>query len=219
MSQPNPPSQTTNSGGNGLRSIALGLLVLVAVLSVGFAGYLGLNQHAVTVTNQQFITNTQSIYSFQTVVSVSTATSITTTTNTVANGYGNGNYGNYLACGYYGCYQGPGYSYYYPGYYNGYYAHYQPCQPTGPNNTVTCSGYLYQPQSGCTVLVVPAINNPYPSYATTNVNEYYSLQNLPSNMPAIGTWVTVSGQLYQGYNASPNGNACPGNFINVSSIS
>jgi len=218
VSQANSPNQP---GRSGLRSIALGGLVLVALLGLGFAGYTALNPHTITVTQQQLLTNTQSVYVVQTetVTSVSTATSVTTLANP---GYGNG-YGGYVGCGYYGCYQAPGYyypgyGYYYPGYYANY-ATYQPCQPTGSNNMVTCSGYLYRAQSGCVILVVSATNNPYPSYATTNVNEYYSLQNLPSNTPALGSWVTVNGQLSQGYNTSPNGSSCPLNYINVSSIS
>ena len=218
MSQTNPPTQASNPGRNGLSWVAVGGLVLVAILSLAFAGYTVLNPHTVTVTQQRMLTNTQSLYFVQTqaVTSVSTATSYITLTNAAPNGYG---YGNYQACYYYGCYQGPAYYYSYPGYYSGYYGnYYSPCQSAGSYASVTCSGYLYQAQNGCTLLVIPTTNNPYPSYATTYVYEYYTLHNLPSNTPATGTWVTVSGQMYQGYNTGPNGNSCPNNYINVNSI-
>ena len=216
MSQTNPPAQTGRQGRSSLSSVAIGGLVLVALLSLAFAGYTALNPHTVTVTQQQMLTNTQSLYFVQTqaVTSVSTATSFITLTSAAPNGYG---YGNYQGCYYYGCYQGPGYYYSYPGYY-GYGNYYSPCQSTGSSGSVTCSGYLYQAQNGCTLLAISTTNNPYPSYATTYVYEYYSLHNLPSNTPASGTWVTVSGQMYQGYNTSPNGNSCPNNYINVNSI-
>jgi hypothetical protein len=151
-----------------------------------------------------------------------------TVTNTFPAGGGNGyspGYGNYYQdCGYYGCYQYPGNYGYYPGYYYGYpnygyyYGAYQPCQSTGSHNNVTCSGYLYLANNGCTLLVIPAANNPYPSYATTGVYEYYTLHNLPSNAPSYGAWITVNGLLYQGYNTSSNGASCPENYINVSSL-
>ena len=218
MSQTNPPPQAGKPGRSALSSIAIGGLVLVTLLSLAFAGYTALNPHTVTVTQQQMLTNTQSLYFVQTqaVTSVSTATSFITLTSAAPNGYA---YGSYQGCYYYGCYQGPGYYYSSPGYYPGYYGnYYPPCQSTGANGSVTCSGYLYQAQNGCTLLAISTTNNPYPSYATTYVYEYYSLHNLPSNTPASGTWVTVSGQMYQGYNTSPNGNACPNNYINVNSI-
>ena len=216
MSQTNPPAQSGKPKRSGLTSVAIGGLVLVALLSLAFAGYTALNPHTVTVTQQQMLTNTQSLYFVQTqaVTSVSTDTSFITLTSAAPNGYG---YGNYQGCYYYGCYQGPGYYYSYPGYY-GYGNYYSPCQSTGSSGSVTCSGYLYQAQNGCTLLAISTTNNPYPSYATTYVYEYYSLHNLPSNTPASGTWVTVSGQMYQGYNTSPNGNSCPNNYINVNSI-
>jgi hypothetical protein len=205
-----------------MRSAGIIGLVLVALLSLGFAGYAVFSPHTVTVTQQQMLTNTQNLFSVQTqtVTVASTATSVTTVTSMQGNGYG---YGNNQYCNYYGCYQPPGNSYPgyggYPGYYFYGYGSYPPCQNTGSNNAVTCSGYLYQASSGCTLLAIPTTNNPYPSYATTYVYEYYSLQNLPANTPAIGSWVTVTGQLYQGYNAAPNGASCPTNYISVSSIS
>jgi len=52
--------------------------MLVALLSLAFAGYTALNPHTVTVTQQQMQTNTQSVYFVQTqaVTSVSTATNV-----------------------------------------------------------------------------------------------------------------------------------------------
>ena len=85
--------------------------------------------------------------------------------------------------------------------------------PTG-NDTVKCVGYLYQNSNSCIELVIP-IYAPYGAEAY----QYFTLQKLPSSYPAIGTWVTVTGQLYQGPNASPTGAGCPGNYINVASIS
>jgi hypothetical protein len=225
-----------------MRSIAIIGLILVTLLSLAFAGYTVLNQHAAIVTQQQLVTNTQNVYTTQTqtVTSQTTATSLTTITNTNGNGYG-----SYQVCGYYGCYYYPGSGYYnypsnqgyyyynngyypgnvyysnYPMYYYGYYNgnYLPPCQSTGSSYNVTCSGYIYQAGNGCTVLSIPTISNPYPSYATGDVLEYYTLHNLPSNAPSTGTWVTVTGQLYNGPNSSSIGKSCPDNYIVVSSIS
>ena len=234
MTQPNPPDQTANSG-KGKKSrwgtAAVIGLALVVILSLGFAGYSAMS-HAVTVTQQQMVTNTQSVYSVQTltVTTANTVTSLTTLTGVAPAGYGNP-YGNYQYCGYYGCYQQPGYYYNYPGvynwyyngYYNGYYRGYYvqspACQPAGNYGNVTCSGYLYQAQNGCTLLAVSTTSNPYPSYATGDVIEYYTLQHLPSSLPQAGSWITVNGQLYQGYNTAPNGASCPNNYIIVNTIS
>ena len=229
-----------------MRTLGIVALVLVALASLGFAGYTVLSPHTTTVTQQQFITNTQNVITTQTqtqfVTSQAVATSLTTITNTAPNG--NGNYQNYQVCGYYGCYNYPGsgyyptspgyyyytngnyynyypgsyysnYPYYYYGYYNGGYT--PPCQSSSGN--VSCSGYLYNAGNGCTVLAIPTISNPYPSYATGDVLEYITLHNLPSNTPATGSWVTVTGQLYKGPNTSSSGQSCPDNYIVVGSIS
>ena len=235
-SQPSQPVGQTNNGGRGsLRTAGIIGLVLVAILSLGFAGYTAMNPRVNTVTQQQFLTNTQSVYStqIQTVYSVSQVTIATTTTNVAAIGNGVGvSSGYYQYCSPYGCMYppGPGYNTYNPysppnpwtpGYYNGaYYGYwngnfYPPCQ-TGSNNTVTCSGYIFQAQNGCTVLVIP-IANAY--YSESYAYQYYTLHNLPSNAPSNGSWVSVSGQLYQGANTSSSGASCPGNYINVTSVS
>jgi len=101
-------------------------------------------------------------------------------------------------------------------YYNGNY--YTTCLP-GPGNLIQCSGNLLQYPNGCTVLAFPVgnwVNDP--TNIITTATQYYTLQNLPSSIPQIGSWVTVSGQLYQGPNHSPTGGDCPGNYINVTSI-
>ena len=219
MSQVKPSNQAGNPGRSRWRTAAVAGLALVAILSLALAGYTALNSHTVTVTEQQILTNTQSVYPIQaqTVTIVSTATSVPTVMSIQPNGYG-----SYQSCNYYGCYQSPGYYYHYPGYYNGYYGYYwyaPPCQATGSNGAVICSGYLYQAQNGCTLLVVSTMSNPYPSYATGYVMEYYTLHNLPSNTPQLGSLVTVNGQLYQGYNTASNGASCPNNYIIVNSIS
>jgi len=87
--------------------------------------------------------------------------------------------------------------------------------PNSLSNQAQCSGYIYQPQNGCVELEVP-VNSPY----AAQVYQYYTLNNLPSSYPPLGSWVTVTGSIYQGSSASSSYNAaCPGNYINVSSIS
>ena len=100
-----------------------------------------------------------------------------------------------------------------PGYFNGNY--YVPCQSSN-GNTIQCSGYLYEDPSGCMELAVP-VQNGY--WFEGQVYQYYTLQHLPLSLNPSWYWVTVSGQLYQGYNFATNGAACPGNYINVTSIS
>lgn len=101
-------------------------------------------------------------------------------------------------------------------YFNG--SYYTTCLP-GPGNLIQCSGNLLQNPNGCTVLgflVGNWVNNP--TNVMTTATQYYTLQDLPSSIPPIGSWVTVTGQLYQGPNHSSTGAACPGNYINVTSI-
>jgi len=95
------------------------------------------------------------------------------------------------------------------GYFNGNY--FTTCLP-GPGNWIQCSGRLLQSPRGCIILGFIA------SSGDTNATQYYTLHNLPSTYPSLGSWVTVTGQLYQGYNYSPIGAPCPGNYINVTSI-
>ena len=126
------------------------------------------------------------------------------------------------SCGY-GCYQYYPYPPYYPGY-PGYYGGY-PSYPAyvnaygacgygvGYSNNVQCTGYIYEAPNGCVELVIQIVN----PYSYTSAQQYYTLHNLSSTPPS-GTLVTVQGQMYQGYNTSSIGAACPGNYINVSSI-
>ena len=92
---------------------------------------------------------------------------------------------------------------------------YNVCQnPNTLSNQAQCSGYLYRPQNGCLELEVP-VNSPY----AAQVYQYYTLNNLPASYPPLGSWVTVTGSIYTGSNASNYNAACPGNYINVTSIS
>jgi hypothetical protein len=88
------------------------------------------------------------------------------------------------------------------------------CPSPSNNNQVQCFGYLYQDPSSCVILVIPV----YSSIGLLSY-QYYTLQKLPSTFPPIGTWVSVTGELNQGNNYSSTGAGCPGNYINVASIS
>jgi hypothetical protein len=219
-----------------MRTAGIVGLILIAVLALGFAGYTAMNPHVTTMTQQQVITNTQSVFNTQTqtVTSVNQVTQAVTVANTQAatgNGVGTG-YNQY--CSPYGCMYSPGPAYntynpaqppnpWSPGYYNGAYYGYDyygnfvpPCQPTGSNNTVSCYGYIFTAQNGCNVLVIPMANA---YYSESFTYQYYTLHNLPANTPSNGSWIKVSGQMFQGSNTSSSGASCPGNYINVSSIS
>jgi hypothetical protein len=132
-------------------------------------------------------------------------------------------------CGTYGCYPYPSYPYapyplyspgypaypdYYPAYSNGYGGCSYAISTSPNNNAVQCYGYVFQAPNGCVELEVAAVNAPY--YGGTAL-QYYTLHNL-SSTPPTGTWVRVQGLMYQGYNTSPTGAGCPGNYINVSSM-
>jgi hypothetical protein len=91
---------------------------------------------------------------------------------------------------------------------------YNYCRPTSDPSTMQCTGYLYQDPNGCVELVI-SVYSPYGFLSY----QYYSLQKLPASYPAIGTTVTVTGQVVQGSNLSSTGASCPGNYINVASIS
>ena len=184
-------------------------LIIIAILSLGFVAYASLNPHMITVTQQQFFTNTQNQYFTQTVTNVNTVTTLATVTtsaaavntvtvNTVGGFVGSG----YYNCGNYGC-NPPSL---------GQYGNL--CQ-SGSNNTVTCSGYLSEPSDGCIQLAIPYTN---PDLLESTAYAFYSLHNTPSSLPSPGSWVTVTGTLGQGYTPGLNGAACPGDYINVSSI-
>lgn len=208
MSQPSQPVQPSPKGRIGTFLVILGLIV-IAVLSLGFVAYASLNPHTVMVTQQQFLTNTQNQYVTQTVTSVSTVTNLATitgaangvyTVNTAAGYIGSGSYN----CGNYGC-TPPSLG-----------AYGNLCNSASGNNTVQCSGILSEPTNGCVELAIPYTN---PDLLESTAYQWYTLRNVPSTLPSAGTWVTVTGQLFQGYTQGTNGAACSGNYINVSSIS
>ena len=95
-------------------------------------------------------------------------------------------------------------------YYNGNY--YTTCYPVS-GNLIQCSGNLLQSPNGCVVLGF-LVRSSIGLIST----QYYTLQDLPSSYPSVGSWVIVTGQLNQGANFSPSGAACPGNYISVTSI-
>ena len=139
------------------------------------------------------------------------STQTITTTSQVAQYCGYGCYPYYPNPPYY-----PGYSGYYGGYpsYPAYVNGYGACgYGVGYGDSVQCTGYIYQTPNGCTELVIQIVN----PYSYTSALQYYTLHNLSSTPPS-GTLVTIRGQMYQGYNTSSTGAACPGNYINVSSI-
>jgi hypothetical protein len=163
-----------------------------------------------TVTQQQFFTNTQNQFITQTVTNVNTVTAVSTVTTSAATAtaYTVNTVGGYIGSGYYNC-----------GSYGcnppslGQYGNL--CQSNGANSTVTCSGYLSEPTDGCIQLAIPYTN---PDLLESTAYAFYSLRNTPSTLPSPGSWITVTGQLGQGYTPGLNGAACPGNYIAVSSI-
>ena len=91
---------------------------------------------------------------------------------------------------------------------------YDYCQSPNGNSTMQCVGYVYQNPNGCIELVIP-IYSPYGLLSY----QYYTLQNLPSSTPPVGSWAIATGQMHIGYNYATNGAACPGNYLTVTSIS
>ncbi len=203
------------------------------------------------VTNTSIITNTQTSTSYSTLTSLTTSTALPgnpyavncynyncqnscnnsnsnvcqiTVTPSCYNSayqapcyanscYYNGQSPYYCGYNYNNCYYGQQYYYSNPPYYNN-----NLCQsPSSSNSTVECSGYLHQDQNGCIELAVPFLA----PWLETQAYQYYTLYNLPSSYPPSGSWVTVIGQLHQGYYAGsyPYGSVCPGNSITVSAIS
>jgi len=206
--EPNSNTQAPPKSRGGTLLVVIGL-ILIALLSFGFVAYASLNPRMMTTTQEQFLTNTQSEYITQTVTSVNTVTSIGTVTTTAGNSYtvvtGAGYIGSgYYNCGTYGC-NPPSLG-----------AYGNLCQSTGANSTVNCSGYLAEPTNGCVELAIPYTN---PDLLESTAYQFYTLRNVTSTLPPGGSWITVTGQLGQGYTGGMNGAACPGNYINVSSIS
>lgn len=219
MSQTNETQPSGKSGGK--KALWVGAIALIVVaLGAGLYNYAGVAPHTVTSVSTSYLTNTSTVTNTQTVTSLSTNTFTSLVTTTAAATVGNPYAQQYCPpncqqpCYYNNCQQNCYYgTCYYDCYYYGNCDFFNVCQTQG-NSTVQCSGYLYQDPSGCVELVI-AIWTPYaqPSY------QYYSLQNLPGSHPPFGSWVTVTGQSYRGSNTAPNGAACPGNYIVVSSIS
>ncbi len=191
-----------------LRAALIAGLALVAVLSIAFLGYSNLSPNVVTVTQQELVTNTQSFYATQTLTSISQLTVYQTITSstTLGNGYIGPGYANYQNCSPYGCYYVP----------PAYASINDLCRSTGQNNTVSCSGYLHQASDACTELAIPYIN---PDILETTAYLYLTLYNLPASHPGGGTWVTVTGQVYQGYPSGQYVPLCTSSYMNVVTIS
>lgn len=92
------------------------------------------------------------------------------------------------------------------------------CNTPNSDGTVQCIGYLYENPNSCFELVIPIPVVSSTGFVSSQYSQYYTLQQLPASYPAIGTWVSVTGQLHQGPNFSSTGAACPGNYLNVNSI-
>ena len=187
-------------------------LVVVAILGLGFVAYASMNPRSVTVTQVQYLTNTQNqfaTFTAVTTVTVSsaftqTATAYTVTPNAVTTvGYPYPAQGYFPGpnCGNYGC-SPPSLG-----------AFGSLCQ--GAGQTVSCSGYLSEPTDGCTELAIPYTN---PDLLESTAYQFYTLRDT-SPLPPAGSWITVTGQLGQGYAQGTNGGACPANYINVSTMS
>ena len=196
------PSETKRTSHHSLAVVGL---ILAMILSFGFLGYALLNNHATSITQNLLITNTTNFYTTQTQTVTNALAVATTVTSTAFTGFGNG---YSPACIGYGCPEQQN-----PAYYN----NFNTCRGYGSNTQAQCYGYIEGSSDGCTILAAPFID-PYNSSPYV-VYQYYTLHNSPSPYPSVGTWVTVTGQLYQGYtSSSSSGAACPINNINVSSI-
>jgi len=245
-SQPGQPGKSKGSSARTAGIIGLALVAILALGFAGYTA-LNPHVATVTqqqmVTNTQSVFSTQTVMSTSQIAQVVTVTntqsasaqsaytqSVQTVQTAVTPGPGVNGY--YAYCSPYGCMNPPPTQYntynpysppnpWYPGYYDGLYYGFlngyftPPCQAGPASNNVSCSGYIFQANNGCNVLVIPIANQ---FYSETYTFQYYTLHNLPSNAPSNGSWVTVTGQLYQGANTSTNGASCPGNYINVTSI-
>ena len=224
------------------------VLIIVIIVSLLVAGYSSLNPNVTDVTQQQFITQTVSNMFTVTTNKMMTTVAVVTSTQLSAfvspppnpaicgpNGCPYSGYSTncgqstcaYPICGSNGCsFQlcgatggcsiSPGYT---PSYtncgYNG--CPYTTCQPAA-DNAVQCAGYLYQNSDRCVELAVPVADYAIGA-SPTSATQYYTLHNLPSTYPAIGSWVTIKGQMNLVAPNTINGAACPGNYINVNVIS
>ena len=200
-------SETKTAGGLSKRILWILVVVLglIAVISAGLFAYTSMNPQTVTLVSTSYATQTSFITSYETSTSYSTVTSLTTMTTPLGMSYPYGQ----------NCYNSS--CYLNPCTYCGYNSdiNSNPCLVTTSSNAAQCSGFLYISGTGCVELVIP-INAVFGG----TVYQYYTLQNLPRSYPAVGSWVTVTGELHQGINTAPNqpSLACPGNYINVTSI-
>jgi hypothetical protein len=212
MSENKVPSQITQP--HKPRRGYFTAIVVIAIVILGFLGLIysansPLATHITTTTQQQLITNVQNIYNTQTVTVTSTSavTSAAAITNVPPTFPGSGSgpvyppYLEYQTCQYNCLYPAPGYN--------------SLCQSSSVNGTVQCSGYIYHDTGGCVELAIPYVNL---EYLESVAYQYYTLRNLPPSFASSG-WVTVTGQLYQGFNVSPIGGVCPANYIEVNAIS
>jgi hypothetical protein len=197
-------SEPSKPGPGSRPSLAVIGLALAVILSLAFLGYaVFANYSNSPVTERLLITNTSNTYTTQTQTVTAAQTAAVTLTQTTFNGFGNG----YFPCMSYGC----------PEQNSAYYNNFNTCRASGSNNNqAQCYGYIEGSSDGCTILAAPFID-PYNSSPFV-VYQYYTLHNPPSPLPSTGAWVTVTGQLYQGYTTGSNGAACPVNNINVTSI-
>ena len=186
------------------------VLVVIILLLVGFIALIystrSTPQATSLVTQQLYQTSVQEIFSTQTLTvrtnpTISAVSIPSVTPSSAVPAYANNPppYLEYQTCQYNCLYPTSGYS--------------SLCQPTGGNNTVQCSGYIYHDTSGCVELAIPFVD---PYYLDSVAYQYYTLHDLPSYQ--FSGWVTVTGQLYQGFNLSPSGSVCPLNYINVSTV-
>ena len=243
MNQSTESGQPLKSSGRPLSRMGIGLII-IAVVSLAAAGFAVLNPHGTTtVTQQQTFTILQTSSVVQGVMVNSAVTVVSLASYTVPGGpasapycgfygcgYGNSNpncgtstcaYPNcdsngcsFQLCGSNGCtFASPAYTTQQQCGFNG--CPYSTCL-TGQGNSVQCAGYL-QNNNGCVELVIPVTNYAIGA-GETSATWYYTMQNLPASYPPVGSWVTVNGQLNVGRNTGSNGAACPGNYINVSSL-
>jgi hypothetical protein len=171
------------------------VLAVISLVSIGLFAYASMNPQTVTVVSTSYAMTTSFVTSTQTSTSYSTVASLTTITAPLGSPYAQ-------TCAYTG----------YCSYSSDVSA--SPCLSPGQGNAAFCSGVLFQAPNGCLELVIPV----YSGFGGVTY-QYYTLYNLPRSYPAIGSWVTVTGQLHRGFNGpSTYGAACPGNYLNVTSI-
>lgn len=245
MSQTSQPARSSWRSRRSLIIMGTSAVLLIAILGVGFITSTNVTQHQILTTTQNL--NVIQTVTTNSIVTVLTQITTTLSSGLGSGcGYYGCSYSNpeslqncgsnscaYPNCGPNGCsFQicgANGCSSVSAGYaqlcgstncspeicgFNGCY--YTTCLSLG-QNLLQCSGYLYQDTKGCTELKVPVANY-VNGYMATTATQYYTLHNLPLSTPPMGTWVTVTGQFSQGHNTASNGASCPGNYVNVTSV-